>query len=147
DEFVDLRKPLTEGGKIDIITYQTDDGVDIMRHSTAHLMAQAIKRLYKDVNFGVGPVIEEGFYYDIDMEESLTPEDLPKIEKEMQRIIDENLEIVREEVSREEAKEMFREIGDDLKIELIDDIPEGEPISIYRQGEFFDLCRGVHVPQ
>src|SRR5690606_3017045 len=120
---------------------------DILRHSTAHLMAQAIKRLYKDVKFGVGPVIEEGFYYDIDMEYSLTPEDLSKIEKEMQRIVDENLEIVREEVSREEAKKMFEEIGDDLKLELIDDIPEGETISIYRQGEFFDLCRGVHVPQ
>ena len=147
DRFVDLRTPLQEGGKIEIITYKTQDGIDIMRHSTAHLMAQAIQRLYKNVKFGVGPVIEEGFYYDIDMEESLTPEDLPKIEKEMQRIIDENLEIVREEVSREEAKKMFEEIGDNLKLELIDDIPEGEQISIYRQGEFFDLCRGVHVPQ
>ncbi len=147
DQFIDLRRPLQNGGKIEIITYKDEDGIDIMRHSTAHLMAQAIKRLYKDVKFGVGPVIEEGFYYDIDMEESLTPEDLPKIEKEMQRIIDENLEIVRQDVSREEAKEMFREIGDDLKLELIDDIPEGETISIYKQGEFFDLCRGVHVPQ
>lgn len=147
DQFIDLRRPLQNGGKIEIITYKDEDGIDIMRHSTAHLMAQAIKRLYKDVKFGVGPVIEEGFYYDIDMEESLTPEDLPKIEKEMQRIIDENLEIARQDVSREEAKEMFREIGDDLKLELIDDIPEGETISIYKQGEFFDLCRGVHVPQ
>src|SRR5690625_4123421 len=117
-----------------------------MRHSTAHLMAQAIKRLYGKVNFGVGPVIEEGFYYDMDLEHAITPEDLPKIEKEMQRIIDENLQIERIEVSREEAKEMFRNIGDELKVELIDDIPEGEPITIYKQGEFFDLCRGVHVP-
>ena len=147
DEFIDLRRPLENGGKLEIITYRDQDGIDIMRHSTAHTMAQAIKRLYKDVKFGVGPVIEEGFYYDIDMEESLTPEDLPKIEKEMQRIIDENLEIVRTEVSREEAKERFAEIGDNLKLELIDDIPEGETISIYKQGEFFDLCRGVHVPQ
>lgn len=147
DEFIDLRRPLENGGKLEIITYRDQDGIDIMRHSTAHTMAQAIKRLYKDVKFGVGPVIEEGFYYDIDMEESLTPEDLPKIEKEMQRIIDENLEIVRTEVSREEAKEIFAEIGDNLKLELIDDIPEGETISIYKQGEFFDLCRGVHVPQ
>lgn len=147
NQFIDLRRPLQNGGKIEIITYKDADGIDIMRHSTAHLMAQAIKRLYKDVKFGVGPVIDEGFYYDIDMEDSLTPEDLPKIEKEMQRIIDENLEIARQDVSREEAKEMFREIGDDLKLELIDDIPEGETISIYKQGEFFDLCRGVHVPQ
>ena len=144
--FYDLQRPIDQDGSIEIITYREQDGIDIMRHSTAHLMAQAIKRLYKDVKFGVGPVIEEGFYYDLDMEESITPEDLPKIEKEMQRIIDENLVIEREEVSREEAKQLFRDIGDDLKIELIDDIPEGDPITIYRQGEFFDLCRGVHVP-
>ncbi len=146
DTLVDLRRPIEEDGKLEIITYKNKEGIDIMRHSTAHTMAQAIKRLYKNVKFGVGPVIEEGFYYDIDMDESLTPEDLPKIEKEMQRIIDENLDIIRTEVSREKAKEMFRDIGDDLKLELIDDIPEGEPISIYTQGEFFDLCRGVHVP-
>src|SRR5699024_10587007 len=114
-EVLDLREPLNQGGEIAIITYRDTEGIDIMRHSTAHLMAQAIKRLYKDVKFGVGLVIEEGFYYDLDMEESITPEDLPKIEKEMQRIIDANLPIVRKEVSREEAKAMFREIGDDLK--------------------------------
>lgn len=146
-ELLDLRKPLENDGSIEIITYRDDEGIDIMRHSTAHLMAQAIKRLYGDVKFGVGPVIEEGFYYDIDMEEAITTEDLPRIEKEMQRIIDENLEIIRTELTREEAIEKFKAIGDDLKIELIDDIPEGETISIYTQGEFFDLCRGVHVPQ
>jgi threonyl-tRNA synthetase len=145
-ELIDLRRELSQGGKIEIITYKNQEGIDIMRHSTAHLMAQAIKRLYKNVKFGVGPVIEEGFYYDMDMEDALTPEDLPKIEKEMQRIIDENLDIKRIEVSREEAKRMFSEIGDDLKLELIDAIPENEQVSIYEQGEFFDLCRGVHVP-
>lgn len=145
-DFYDLRRPIEQDALIEIVTYRNQDGIDIMRHSTAHLMAQAIKRLYKDVKFGVGPVIAEGFYYDLDMEHAITPEDLPKIEKEMQRIIDENLEIEREEVSRAEAKAMFREIGDDLKLELIDDIPEGDPITIYKQGEFFDLCRGVHVP-
>lgn len=145
-EPVDLRRALSHGGKIEIITYQNQEGIEIMRHSTAHLMAQAIKRLYKNVKFGVGPVIEEGFYYDVDMDYSLTPEDLPKIEKEMQRIVDENLEIERIEVSREEAKSMFTEIGDDLKLELIDAIPETEQVTIYKQGEFFDLCRGIHVP-
>src|SRR5699024_5283211 len=145
-EAYDLRRPIETDGAIEIITYRDQEGIDIMRHSTAHLLAQAITRLYKNVNFGVGPVIKEGFYYDMDMEHAITPEDLPKIEKEMQRIIDENLEIKREEVSREEAKAMFREIGDELKIELIDDIPEGETVTIYRQGELFDLCRGVHVP-
>lgn len=145
-EVIDLKQPLHQGGALEIITYKDDEGIDIMRHSTAHTMAQAIKRLYKDVQFGVGPVIEEGFYYDVDMEKSITPEDLPKIEKEMQRIINENLDIVRMEVSREEAKEMFEEIGDNLKLELLEAIPEGDTISIYKQGEFFDLCRGVHVP-
>ncbi|MCF3942560.1 threonine--tRNA ligase [Oceanobacillus alkalisoli] len=142
----DLRRPIEDGGEIQILTYRDDEGIDILRHSTAHLLAQAIKRLYGDVKFGVGPVIEEGFYYDMDMEHALTPEDLPKIEKEMQRIVDENLEIKRVEVSRAEAKKRFAEIGDNLKLELIDAIPEGETVTIYEQGEFFDLCRGVHVP-
>ncbi|WP_047985058.1 threonine--tRNA ligase [Ornithinibacillus californiensis] len=142
----DLKRELDHGGAIEIITYKNEDGVEIARHSTAHLMAQAIKRLYKDVKFGVGPTIEEGFYYDFDMEEKITPEDLPKIEKEMKRIVDENLQIERVEVSRDEAKKMFEEIGDDLKLELIDAIPEDEQVTIYKQGEFFDLCRGIHVP-
>ncbi|WP_068674608.1 threonine--tRNA ligase [Oceanobacillus sp. Castelsardo] len=145
-EQVDLRRELDHGGKIEILTYKNAESIDIMRHSTAHLMAQAIKRLYKNVQFGVGPVIEEGFYYDLDMEHKITPEDLPKIEKEMKRIVDENLEIKRIEVSREEAKERFREISDELKLELIDAIPEGEQVTIYEQGEYFDLCRGIHVP-
>src|SRR5699024_6501304 len=113
----------------------------------AHLMAQALKRLYGDGQFGAGPVIEVGFYYVFDMKETITSEHFSKIEKEMQSIIDENIEIVREEVSREEAKEMFSDIGDELKVELIYDIPEEETVTIYWQGEFFDLCRGVHVPQ
>ncbi|WP_102345325.1 threonine--tRNA ligase [Bacillus sp. Marseille-P3661] len=143
---VDLRTPIEEDGAIEIITYDSQDGLEVLRHSTAHLMAQAIKRLYKNVKLGVGPVIESGFYYDIDMEESLTPEDLPKIEKEMQRIIDANIPIERTEVSREEAIKMYEEIGDNLKVELVNAIPEGETVSVYTQGEFFDLCRGVHVP-
>ncbi|MBP1968858.1 threonyl-tRNA synthetase [Virgibacillus natechei] len=141
---VDLRRELSSGGKIEIITYKNQEGIDIMRHSTAHLMAQAIKRIYKDVKFGVGPVIEEGFYYDVEMDHVIKPEDLPKIEKEMKRIVDESLEIERLVVSRQKAKEMFND--DHLKRELIDSIPEDEQVSIYQQGDFFDLCRGVHVP-
>ncbi|KAF0994195.1 threonine--tRNA ligase [Geobacillus sp. TFV-3] len=144
--FVDLRTPLHEDGELVIITQDMPEALDILRHSTAHLMAQAIKRLYGNVKLGVGPVIENGFYYDIDMEHKLTPDDLPKIEEEMRKIVKENLDIVRKEVSREEAIRRYEEIGDELKLELIADIPEGEPISIYEQGEFFDLCRGVHVP-
>lgn len=143
---IDLSTPIENDGAIEIVTQGSEDALEILRHSTAHLMAQAIKRLYKDVKLGVGPVIENGFYYDIDMEEAITPEDLPKIEKEMKKIVGENLPVIRKEVSRNEAKKMYEEIGDHLKLELIDDIPEGESISIYEQGEFFDLCRGVHVP-
>ncbi|MCM3157607.1 threonine--tRNA ligase [Bacillus subtilis] len=143
---IDLRTPINEDGIVEIITEGSEEGLQIMRHSTAHLLAQAIKRIYKDVKFGVGPVIENGFYYDVEMDEAITPEDLPKIEKEMKKIVNSNLPIVRKEVSREEAKARFAEIGDDLKLELLDAIPEGETVSIYEQGEFFDLCRGVHVP-
>ncbi|MFA1821258.1 threonine--tRNA ligase [Virgibacillus oceani] len=143
-EAIDLRRELKSGGKLEIITYKNEEGIDIMRHSTAHLMAQAIKRIYQNVKFGVGPVIEEGFYYDMDMEHKITPEDLPEIEKEMNKIVDEALEINRLEVSREKAKEMFSD--DHLKQELIDAIPEDEQVTIYEQGEFYDLCRGIHVP-
>jgi threonyl-tRNA synthetase len=146
-QLIDLRREITEGGPIEIVTEDSVDALEILRHSSAHLMAQAIKRLYKDVKLGVGPVIENGFYYDIDMEHKLTPEDLEQIEKEMKKIVDENLEIGRKEVSRDEAIEIYKKIGDELKIELIQDIPEGETLTIYEQGEFFDLCRGPHVPQ
>jgi threonyl-tRNA synthetase len=143
---VDLRSELHEDGEIAIITQDSGEALEILRHSTAHLMAQAIKRLYKDVKLGVGPVIENGFYYDIDMEGSLTPEDLQAIEKEMKKIVNENLDIVRKEVSREDAIKLFSEIDDNLKLELIEAIPAAEAVSIYEQGEFFDLCRGIHVP-
>ncbi|MDI3094896.1 threonine--tRNA ligase [Priestia megaterium] len=147
-ELLDLRTPIEQDGSLEIITQDAPEALEIMRHSTAHLMAQAIKRLYKDtkVQLGVGPVIENGFYYDIDMEESITPEDLGKIEKEMKKIVNSNIEIERKEVSREEAIQLFKEFGDELKLELIDAIPAGEKVTIYQQGEFFDLCRGVHVP-
>ncbi|MED4010859.1 threonine--tRNA ligase [Priestia aryabhattai] len=147
-ELLDLRTPIQQDGSLEIITQDAPEALEIMRHSTAHLMAQAIKRLYKDVKvqLGVGPVIENGFYYDIDMEESITPEDLGRIEKEMKKIVNSNIEIERKEVSREEAIQLFKEVGDELKLELIDAIPAGEKVTIYQQGEFFDLCRGVHVP-
>ncbi|OIK10013.1 threonine--tRNA ligase [Bacillus sp. MUM 116] len=143
---VDLRRPILEDGSIEIVTPDSSDALEVLRHSTAHLMAQAVKRLYPNVNLGVGPVIEGGFYYDMDLEESLTPEDLPKIEKEMAKIVNENLEIVRKEVSRAEAVQLFKEAGDPYKLELIEAIPDEETVTIYEQGEFFDLCRGIHVP-
>jgi threonyl-tRNA synthetase len=146
DTFLDLKTPIQQDGAISIITLDSKEGADIMRHSTAHVLAQALKRLYPGVKLGIGPVIENGFYYDVDMEESITAEDLPKIEKEMERIVKENIEIVRKEVSREEALARYAEIGDELKLELINELPADEIITIYEQGEFFDLCRGVHLP-
>jgi threonyl-tRNA synthetase len=145
-QLVDLRRALQEDGSIEIVTPDSADALEVLRHSTAHLMAQAVKRLYPGAKLGVGPVIEGGFYYDMDLEESLTPEDLPKIEKEMAKIVSENLEVVRKEVSRSEAVQLFKEIGDEYKLELIEAIPDDEQVTIYEQGEFFDLCRGIHVP-
>ncbi|MBS4194959.1 threonine--tRNA ligase [Lederbergia citri] len=144
DQFIDLKTPIGKDGSIEIITPESDGALEILRHSTAHLMAQAVKRLFPDVKLGVGPVIENGFYYDMDLEHSITPEDLPLIEKEMKKIINENIEVVRKEVSRNEAKQMFAH--DEYKQELIDAIPADEKVTIYEQGDFADLCRGVHVP-
>ncbi|ALS79051.1 threonine--tRNA ligase [Planococcus kocurii] len=146
DKLVDLRAPLKEDGDIAIITPESDEGLEVLRHSTAHLLAQAIKRMYPDAKLGVGPVIENGFYYDIDTESAITSEDLPLIEKEMKQIINENVEIIRHDVTRAEAQERFAAIEDPYKLELLEAIPEDDQVSIYEQGDFFDLCRGVHVP-
>lgn len=145
---VDLNTPIENDVALEIVTLDNAEGLEVMRHSTAHLLAQAIKRVYgaDKVKLGIGPVIEDGFYYDIDMEQSITPEDLAAIEKEMEKIVKENLPIVRREVSREEALRIFEGINDPLKLELIRDLPEGVAITIYDQGEFFDLCRGPHLP-
>jgi threonyl-tRNA synthetase len=145
-KMIDLRRQIEEDGAIEIVTPEHQDALEVLRHSTAHLMAQAIKRLYKNVKLGVGPVIEGGFYYDMDLEQSLTPEDLKLIEKEMAKIVKENIEVVREEVSRNDAIQIYKEIGDEYKLELIEAIPEDETVTLYKQGDFFDLCRGVHVP-
>jgi threonyl-tRNA synthetase len=145
---VDTSYVLNEDASIEIVTYDSEAGLEILRHSTAHLMAQAIKRVFKTekIYLGIGPVIEDGFYYDIDIETSITPEHLGAIEKEMERIVNENLTISRKEVSRDEALATYTALGDPLKVELLDAIPSGETISIYEQGEFFDLCRGPHLP-
>ena len=144
-EMYDLTRPIVEDAEIELFTDKSEAALEVMRHSTAHLMAQALKRLYGDVKFGVGPVIEEGFYYDFDMDERISAEDLPKIEKEMKRIVDENIPIERSVLTRDEAKVLFKD--DEYKLELIDAIPEDETVTVYSQGEFTDLCRGVHVPR
>ncbi|CAM4056980.1 Threonine--tRNA ligase [Cohnella lubricantis] len=145
---VDLNRPIEEDCQVEIITLDSKSGLEIYRHSTAHLMAQALKRLYgnKAVKLGIGPVIEDGFYYDIDLEKPLSFEDLASIEKEMVKIVHQDLPITRQVVSREKAQKLFREIEDPLKLELIHDLPEDAIITIYHQGEFFDLCRGPHLP-
>ncbi|MGU3369433.1 threonine--tRNA ligase [Bacillus mycoides] len=146
DQSFDLRRNIEESAKVEIITMDSDEGVKIARHSAAHILAQAVKRIYGDINLGVGPVIENGFYYDMDLPSSVNVEDLPKIEKEMKNIINENVKIERVEVSREEAKELFQEMDDSLKLELLEAIPNGESVTLYKQGEFVDLCRGPHLP-
>ncbi len=143
-ELVDYKRSLEEDGTIEIVTPDHEDALGILRHSAAHLMANALVHLYPGIHFGVGPAIENGFYYDTDSEQTITEEDLPKIEAEMMKIVKENKPIIRKEVSREEALEMFKH--DPYKVELINELPEDEVISIYDQGDFVDLCRGVHVP-
>lgn len=143
-QMVDLSTALETDGDIEIITPESPEGIEVLRHSTAHLMAQALKRMYGNVHFGVGPVIEEGFYYDVDTEHKISIEDLPEIEKTMRQIVGENIKIERRVVSRDEAKQIFAD--DPYKQELIDAIPADENVTIYSQGEFTDLCRGVHVP-
>lgn len=145
-ELIDFTRPIEEDGTIEIITPNSDEALEILRHSTAHLLAHAVHRLFPETKFGVGPVIENGFYYDMDPVEPLTADDLPEIEKEMRRIISENIEVVRHEVTRDEARKMFEDINDPYKIELLEAIPEDETVTVYEQGDFFDLCRGVHVP-
>lgn len=143
-QMVDLTRPLEEDGSIEIVTPGSEEALEVLRHSTAHLMAQALKRLYGDVKFGVGPVVEGGFYYDFDMDEKVSSDDFEKIEKTMKQIVNENYKIERKVVIRDEAKEFFKD--DPYKLELIDAIPEDESVTLYSQGEFTDLCRGVHVP-
>lgn len=144
NQLVDLTRPLEEDGAIEIVTPGSDEALEVLRHSTAHLMAQALKRIYGDVKFGVGPVIEGGFYYDFDMDKKVSSDDFEKIEKTMKQIVNENYKIERKVVTREEAKDFFKD--DPYKLELIDAIPEDENVTLYSQGEFTDLCRGVHVP-
>ncbi|KAB2393420.1 MULTISPECIES: threonine--tRNA ligase [Bacillus cereus group] len=148
DKVVDLSHSIEKDSHVEIITLDSKEGLEVYRHSTAHLMAQALKRIYGNsaVKLGIGPVIEDGFYYDVDIDKSLSIEDLSLIEKEMKKIVKENLPITRKVVNREEAIKMFEELEDPLKLELIHDLPEDAVITIYEQGEFFDLCRGPHLP-
>lgn len=143
---VDLSSKLKDNDEVNILTYDDKKAVAVIRHSTSHIMAQAVKRLYKNAKLAIGPSIENGFYYDFDMENSLSAEDLVKIEAEMNKIISENLCFERIDVSRKEAIRLMEEKGETYKVELISDLPEGEKITLYKQGDYTDLCRGPHTP-
>jgi threonyl-tRNA synthetase len=143
---LDLGRGLGADCRVAPVTAESPEGLDVIRHSTAHLMAHAITRLYPGTEITIGPVVENGFYYDVKRPEGFTPDDLPLIEDEMRKIARENHPVVREEVSREEAVRLFRDMGQKYKVEIIEGFPAGETISLYRQGDFVDLCRGPHVP-
>jgi len=143
---VDLKAPLVNGAKVEIVTNKAPESLELIRHSTAHLLAHAVKRLYPGAKVGIGPVIEDGFYYDFWVEKPFTPEDLPVIEAEMAKIVGEGIEVVREDLGRDAAVARFTEMGEPLKVEVVSGIPSGDIISGYRQGDFYDLCRGPHVP-
>ena len=144
-ELTDLREVLVDGSKVSFLTFAEDGGKHAFRHTASHVMAQAVKRLWPDAQLAIGPAIENGFYYDIDMEHKLVPEDLPKIEAEMSRIVKENLPITKSVMSRQEAIEFFKSKNEDYKVELIQDLPEDAVISCYSQGDFIDLCAGPHL--
>lgn len=145
-KLVDLSHPITENSTVSIVTDKDPEGLEIIRHSTSHFMAQAVKELYPEAQITIGPVIENGFYYDFSLPKHLTNEDLPLIEKKMDEIVKRDLPIVREEMDRDEAVKYFNSIGEHYKAEIIGSIPAGETISLYRQGDYVDLCRGPHVP-
>jgi threonyl-tRNA synthetase len=142
---IDLYRPLQESCTVEPVAAATAEGTEVLRHSTAHLMAQAVKRLFPDTQVTIGPVIEDGFYYDFKKATPFTPEDLERIETEMRAIIKSDFRVTREEMPRSDAIALFAQMGEDYKVEIIEGIPE-PVVSLYRQGEFVDLCRGPHVP-
>ncbi|MHB1654430.1 MAG: threonine--tRNA ligase [Desulfitobacteriaceae bacterium] len=145
-EVKDLSYPLQEDAAVEILTLDNEEGLEVLRHSASHLMAQAVQNLYPGTKLGIGPAIASGFYYDFDSEQVLTPEDLARIEVEMARLVKENYPYERREVSRAEALTYFGDLGEKYKVELIKDLPEGVAISMYTQGNFTDLCAGPHIP-
>ncbi|MCF8567278.1 threonine--tRNA ligase [Alicyclobacillus tolerans] len=142
---VELARTLQGNAELELLTLKDPEGVDVMRHTAAHVMAQAVARLFPGTKFAIGPVIENGFYYDF-ADRDFTPEDFPLIEAEMKKIVEADYPVVREVISRNDALEMFREREDRFKVEIIQDLPEDETLTIYSQGEFVDLCRGPHLP-
>jgi len=145
-ELVDTSYTIDTDADLAIVTERDDEGLEVLRHSCAHLMAQAVQRLFPKAQVTIGPVIEDGFFYDFSFHRPFTPEDLVEIEKTMQEIVKENHEVKRSVLERDEAIALFKEMGEEYKVEIIESIPGDEPLSFYKQGEFIDLCRGPHVP-
>jgi threonyl-tRNA synthetase len=145
-KLVDTSHVISDDAEVAIVTERDEEGLDIIRHSTSHLMAQAVKQLYPEAQVTIGPVIEDGFYYDFSYPEGFTPDDLNKIEKRMEELVKQDLPVSREEISRDAGIDMFRDMGEIYKAEILEDIPKDETLSVYRQGDFVDLCRGPHVP-
>lgn len=143
---VDLNYKLKNNDEVNILSDDSEKAVEVIRHSSAHIMAQAVKRLYKNAKLAIGPSIANGFYYDFDMDTPIIKEDLEKIEKEMNKIVKENLKFERIDVSKEEALKIMKDNDEIYKVELINNLPEGEKISLYKQGDYIDLCRGPHIP-
>ena len=142
---VDLTYIPETDGNLELIFTTTNEGLEILRHSTSHLMAQAVKRLYPNVQVTIGPAIKDGFYYDFDTDKPFTDEDLPKIEAEMKKIIKENIPVIRKIMTKKDAIEYFKKNNEPYKVEIIEDI-DADTVSFYEQGDFIDLCRGPHVP-
>ncbi|AOT72988.1 threonine--tRNA ligase [Geosporobacter ferrireducens] len=143
---VDLKYPVNEDAEVSILKFEDEQGPHVFRHTSSHILAQAVQRLYPGSKLAIGPSIDNGFYYDIDSEHRFTQEDLEKIEKEMEKIVQENLEIERFELPRDQAIELMKDKGESYKVELIQDLPEDAVISFYKQGDFVDLCAGPHLP-
>ena len=145
-EVVELNHPITKDCRLKILTFDDDEGKLILRHTASHVMAQAIKRLFPEAKLAIGPAVDDGFYYDMDIDRSFTPEDFGPIEAEMKKIVDADYPIVREVKSKDEAIKFMKDKGEPYKVELIEDLPDGEEISFYTQGEYTDLCAGPHLP-
>ncbi|HOC09972.1 MAG TPA: TGS domain-containing protein, partial [Bacillota bacterium] len=143
---VDLDYRLQEDCKLNLLTFQDEDGKDAFRHTSSHIMAQAVKRLFPEAKLAIGPAIQDGFYYDFDVERPFSTDDLAAIEEEMAKIVKEDLPLVRHEMAKDDAIKYFADKGETYKVELIEGLEEDEPISFYSQGEFTDLCAGPHVP-
>jgi threonyl-tRNA synthetase len=146
DELYDTSHTISDDVALSIVTPKDDDGLEVLRHSCAHLMAQAVQRLFPSAQVTIGPVIEDGFFYDFAYERPFTPEDLEAIEKEMVKISKENIQVERSVMSRDEAVELFRGMNEGYKVQILESIPTDEDLSFYKQGDFIDLCRGPHVP-